>query len=673
MFQLPDKKEPIPLQCIRLGVYALLFTPLVFWKPLDFFFDSTKVFFLMGISEVVLVCFLWLVACSPQWRPKMTRVGLAFCAYLTVLVLATVLGVDPFFSFWASTVRITGVLVWLHLGIIFFVASTVFKTQDDWRKIFFIQSIVGVTVSLFYFLTLISPDQFAYTLGGATLGNSTFFGTYLIFAAFSSSMTTCTATSRNRRLFGTFTTVFFLLILFSTTAQAAALAMIGGLILAVALWCIAIKPFRTAKRIGFSLLAGLVLLFVVSAFQVFQPGSYFNEWFIERSSGGRLAVWSVAWEAFQERPILGWGPENFPIAFFAHYDSCFGSLECGGEYWFDRAHNKILDTLVEMGIVGLVAYLVLFVTALWSIWRAYHKKGLNAWVPILVFTFLAVYFVQNLAEFDVTITSFLFVLVLAYVSTQEDRSDGRLAILHGAGGVRGILASVATLALPFTLFHTVIYPIMTNRTDLVATATTTTQRLAAYEVNSGGSPIGVDYRRIVLAGETAKWILRMSEEERGRFAEPIKQELTLGIQALEDTVNRSPNDLRGSNMLGLLFQLKARYFEPTEFQKAERVLERSLALNPKNQQAYAPLAAVYLDQGKVDEALILLQQAIDLYPSNPQTSLRMLVAVKLGRSAEEYQAKKEEILDLFPQLQDKIELISQLKIESLEQLYAVFY
>lgn len=669
----PTDENAFTLRLVRMSLFALLFTPLIFWKPLDFFFDSTKAFFIMGISEILLIIYLWLIALHTQWRPRITRIGVALFVYIVILILSSVFGVDPFYSFWSNTVRIEGVLMWLHLGVIFVVLTSVFRTERDWQKFFFLGSLVGVIVSLIFLFTTIFPSVFLYSKGGSTLGNSTFFGTYLIFCTFFSSMLAFTGGSHFLKRFGIITTGFFLLVLFMTPAQAAVLSMVGGMILAGSLWMLTSKISRSRKIAGLLILIGLSLLFFLSLFQLFQTGSFVRETFIERSSGGRFVAWEIAWKAFQERPVLGWGVENFPIAFFANYDPCFGSQKCGFEFWYDRAHNKVLDTLVESGIVGFVSYLFLFILSISCLWQAYRRKKISVFVPILVTACLAVYFVQNLAEFDIALTLLFFLFVLGYVDFVVSGKDSAPAVTQGLHMSRGFFASIVTLAMPLVFYHTVVFPIVTNRTDLVVQATNTKERLDAYETQMNGSPIGRDYRRAILAGETVKWILGASEEERERFKKSMQEELALGIQALEDTVHRSPNYVRGFNLLGFLYQIDGQYFQSSQYQKAEDILQKSLLLNKRNQQTYAPLAAVYLGQEKVDEAFTLLQQAVDLDPEVSQSWFRLLVAIKLQGSEEVYLEKQKEILNLFPDLQDEVDILSQVKEEQKDQLFAFFY
>jgi len=114
----------------------------------------------------------------------------------------------------------------------------------------------------------------------------------------------------------------------------------------------------------------------------------------------RFVVWERAVTGWLERPLLGWGPENFNVMFQRHFNPVLFLPEYGQEIWFDRAHNIIVDTLVTVGIVGLLAYFGIFLATLLILWQNYQKKRTCFWTAAAFSSLLAAYFVQNLTVFD---------------------------------------------------------------------------------------------------------------------------------------------------------------------------------------------------------------------------------------------------------------------------------
>jgi O-antigen ligase len=73
-------------------------------------------------------------------------------------------------------------------------------------------------------------------------------------------------------------------------------------------------------------------------------------------AGGRYGIWGIALAAFKHRPWLGYGIDNFRIAYSQFYVSSAHGLNIAP--WMQDAHNVIVSTVVELGVIGLVLVLV---------------------------------------------------------------------------------------------------------------------------------------------------------------------------------------------------------------------------------------------------------------------------------------------------------------------------
>ena len=127
----------------------------------------------------------------------------------------------------------------------------------------------------------------------------------------------------------------------------------------------------------------------------------------------RLLNIGIASKGVAERPILGWGQENYAIVFDKYYDPRMYAQEP----WFDRVHNIIFDWLVAGGIVGLAAYLSIFAATLWELWNK-TKAGVHIFTAAersIITGLLAGYFIHNLSVFDNVTSYILFGTVLAYL------------------------------------------------------------------------------------------------------------------------------------------------------------------------------------------------------------------------------------------------------------------
>ena len=84
----------------------------------------------------------------------------------------------------------------------------------------------------------------------------------------------------------------------------------------------------------------------------------------------RMAHWESAAMMFAAHPLLGVGIGNYAVAYPAY------ALP-GWSNPLGHAHNYYLNVAAEAGIVGLVAYVILWVAAFWQGWRA--VRGTRGW------------------------------------------------------------------------------------------------------------------------------------------------------------------------------------------------------------------------------------------------------------------------------------------------------
>lgn len=113
----------------------------------------------------------------------------------------------------------------------------------------------------------------------------------------------------------------------------------------------------------------------------------------------RMAHWQAAWYMFQANPWLGVGAGNYATAYPSFYV---------GD-WLDplgHAHNYYLNTLAELGLLGLILLLVFLGTVFRLLGKALFASASHdlethrAWRPILagVFGALVVFAIHNLFD-----------------------------------------------------------------------------------------------------------------------------------------------------------------------------------------------------------------------------------------------------------------------------------
>lgn len=660
-----EKVSEFLLNIIRFATYFSLLTPIIINGAFFFPFVGPKSLFFMTFSEIIFFSWLVLINIDRRYRPKFNLITLSLIIYLIIFILASLLGVNPSYSFWSKFERMTGILMQLHLFVFFLVLSSVFL-EDDFKKFFLTSNIIAVLVSLFALVNLENP-QFR---GGGTIGNESFLGTYLLFNCFFAIYLILNTKDFFKRFsIILFSFLFFALlfigvgfkdlsfsqkisnILFSGGARAAKISFYGGIILLFFLWLIFASQRKLFKIFGFVLLSfSLFLGFFGIISLIFYPEGNLVKYLEKElgSFGGRFPVWRSAIQAIKERPILGWGPENFEFAFEKYFNPCMGTPRCGGEIWFDRAHNIIFDTLISTGILGMITYLFIFASSFFVLLRNYQKNKIS-FSTFGIFTSLLVsYFVQNLTVFDMISSYLMFFLSLTFIGSFE-KEKKFIPEINTRNPL--ILATIFTLFL-LSFLKFIILPARSGMAVISAI------RSPAFSEQK------IDYYKKALSSSLGKFQIRQFFTETAINSldsvtvstREIKKEIDFLTEELEKSIKECPLDYRSYLRLGQLLTVSAQ-FDRSKIPQGEEILRKTIEISPTNQQGYWSLAQNFLFQGRVEEAISLAQKALDLEP-NLESSHNILIQilVKTG-NFELAKEKYEEAIKINPEWANKLKAL----------------
>jgi O-antigen ligase len=142
---------------------------------------------------------------------------------------------------------------------------------------------------------------------------------------------------------------------------------------------------------------------------------------------GRAQLWSLVMDEIWKRPILGYGYEAFWQGFKG--DSR-GILEATG-WLVPMAHNGYLDLWLSLGLIGIVAYLFVFLRSMRMAlnYLRYDRRTIAVW-PV---AYLCFFSLHNTAESTLlTRTTFEFLIfVVVAVSLQQHEIRQRSAEYEG--------------------------------------------------------------------------------------------------------------------------------------------------------------------------------------------------------------------------------------------------
>lgn len=647
-------EENISLICltvIRWLTYLTLFTSLIVSVKFFFPFVAPKSLYFMGLTEIIFATWLILIIYSSQHRPRLNVLTLILIIFVVILILSTLFGTDISRSFWSKPERMTGTLMWFHLLAFFLVISSVFKKSKDWMKIFAISVFVAILVSLlsmFPKLGLgIMPQS---SRGGATIGNSSFMGVYLLFNIFFA-LWLFINSKMELKIYSLIALSIIIPALFLSGARAATLSLIGGLVLLTFLYLTFSSHKRYLKILGIFCLASSILAGIVFMVLIFQPDNLARTLFEKAISTDRRIVWKSAWQGFLERPLLGWGPENFDFIFTKYYNPCLGTSECGRDIWFDRAHNIIFDTLSTTGILGLLGYLAIFLSAFYILWRKYFQKVINFWTVSIFSVILISYFVQNLTVFDMINSYLMFFLVLGMIGSfssfpisTEKKVQSKFLWL---------IAILILTPFSFSFSKFIVKPLQTDYYVIAAIRQppASEEKLLLYKKALESSPFGKYQIRDFFAQNTLSSIRSEKGKEIG--LKNFREELDFVSQELEKSIKEAPLEFRSFLKLGQVYNIYG-LIDSSKLIKAEEVLKKAIELSPTNQQGYWALAQTRLYQNKEKEAFLLAEKAVELEPKLERSHLILVQIARFMDDEELVKKKAAEAIKILPSLEPEL-------------------
>jgi O-antigen ligase/tetratricopeptide (TPR) repeat protein len=328
----------------------------------------------------------------------------------------------------------------------------------------------------------------------------------------------------------------------------------------------------------------------------------------------RLINLGVSWRAFKARPVFGYGPELFFVAYNRNFNPEQLSHEQG---WVDRAHNKLADVLVMQGLVGLASYLGIFLAAVWILYRALKRKGTDTFSLLVTFGLLVAYFVQNLFLFDTPASHMMFYAVLAWVTFLAQETPASSPTAHPRrNGLRPKLTAKQQALLALLSIAMVVSIFNFNVKAF-------TQFWSGQEASSSlGDPQRFS-DRVGAVLSCRSWLTNdvvgaladvLTQSGKARDAAYLQPAAQVAAE-LERQIADKDLDPRTYIRLGALYNLMADV-NRSSLPKAETVLEALIQLAPKWPESYDALGETYLLEGRNDEALALFRKAVEINPDN---------------------------------------------------------
>src|SRR3989338_576073 len=606
---------------LYVGIFAVPFLAFIVSSSMFFPFITGKNFSFRIIVEVMTALWLVFLLFDARYKPRKSWVLAMLAIFVGVVALSSVFGENFYRSFWSNYERMEGLVTYLHLLAYFLVLAGTMKTERIWNRLFHTTLFASAIIAFYGVFQLFGILQ---THQGnrldATLGNASYLAVYMIFHIFLAMILFYRARDYRKWIYF-FIIVLESFVLYHTATRGAILGLIGGLFISWILIAI-LSSNKKSKLAHISLLAGIAV--IITGFLFLKTTNFVKTSPVlsrfagisltEGTTESRFSIWKMSWRGFKEKPIFGWGQENFNLLFNKYYEPILYKQEA----WFDRAHNVFFDRLTTNGIFGLLSYMGLLGIALYYLWAKRKKTGLSVEDSAIFGSMFLAYFFNNLFVFDNLISLILFATFLAYVgfrakvgapipaSAHELRSGRPNETSKGADYGKAVYAVIIGAAFVFVIY-------IVNVPGILASKAIINAFKAAGTGNANGA--FAEFQKAISYNSFGSMETR---EHLSSFAMQVYDSPNIidkefknkvanyTIDELKKQNEQYPNDIRE-----MIF-LAAVYNKTQKYEEAISLLNKAIEVAPRKQQLYFELGTSYLNKGDHEKGLATLKKSFDL-------------------------------------------------------------
>ena len=661
------------------SLFLIPIFPLLVAKSFFFPFITGKAFYFRILVEIAFASWLILACFDAKYRPRFNQLTVTITLFTLIALLADVLGVNPVRSIYSNFERMEGWLAIIHLWAFYIVATSTFSASPSPKQLWyrwFNVSIVVATIVAIYGLVQLSGNAEIHqgSRVDASLGNAAYMAVYMLMHVALTAYMFFVARAKQILNAGflqwlyPILSVVFAFVLFETATRGTTLGLFGGIMLACAIYAVCAK--KEAKRSRWMAVGAIALVVVVGIVFWANRNSSFvkNHEVLNRlgsiswnntSGQARQYIWPMAVKGALQRPVLGWGQENFNYIFNKDYNPKMWTQE----QWFDRAHNVFLDWLVAAGIVGFLAYLALYVFLLISLW----KSDLSIAQKSVLTGLVAGYAVHNIFVFDNLASYVFFFALLGFVNTltHHHKTTSKIGLwiqnkTFSKDAVEYVAAPIVIVALAAGLYFLNVRAIQANTRLITALTACTNQSgkadpgLFAQALNV--SPMANQEIREQLLSCTGNVI-------GGPYPGPTKQGFfDLVKQEIQAQIAWAPQDARMYVLGGMLMS------NLNQIADATQLLEKAHVLTPRKQAVSIQLATTYIAAGKNDEAIALLKDAYESDPTYDDAKGAYIIGlIIVGREAEAHK-----LFDPSPVFETQRAARAYISIKKFDKAIAIF-
>lgn len=643
-------------------LYLILLTPLLVSSRYLFPFITTKTIYFRLLVELAVLLYVVLTLLVPAFKPRFSKLSWAIIILGVIIFLTGITGVDFYKTFWGTIERGEGFLTLSHLIIYFLILTWTLKTKQEWLN--YITAAVGIGLLVDWYAILQRAQVKSFFLFGpiihsgegrlsATIGNAAFLGAFTLAQFFLSLFLFLQRKHWVWKLSLAGAILINFYVLFQTQTRGALLAWVL-VVLSLTLFYSIKSPDKIKKYLGLSILLGILIFSVVVLLNK-------NSNFVQKNhtlsrlvnisrhditTESRLMAADSSWRGLKDRFILGYGWENYNIAFNKYFHAEIYKDQ-GSQLWFDRAHNTIFDVAVATGLIGLISYLTIFGLALYYLFK---NLKYDFDFSVILMALLLAHFLQNIFVFDVLSTFILLFLVLAITTaltapnksfTLRKSSEHQSTLTEKPKDA--VQKNFDYLTFSIALIVVIFMAYLFNVKPLKANVIAVKGLIAASSHDMKQAVIFFDtaikmktYQTPEIRQKLADNIIYFNNTKNNLTQTEVYQNFQLSIQVVKDNINEHPEDVQNYLYLMAILNKAGRYDEVVEWG------EKALKLSPTRPQTYFEMGQARISQKKYQEGVDYFKKGVELNPKTMESHWNLMAAYIL--SHEDEKAKAEQIL-----------------------------
>jgi len=628
------------LWSLKGALYLILLTPLLVSPKYLFPFITTKTIYFRLLVELAVLLYITLVMIAPEFKPKMTKLSWAVVAFGLIIFITGITGVDFYKTFWGTIERGEGFLTISHLITYFLLLTWVLKSNKEWFN--YLTAAVGVGVLVDFYALLQQAGVKHFFLFGriihpgesrlsATIGNAAFLGAYTLANFFLSLLLFLKRKHLAWKIAFTSAIILNFYVLFQTRTRGALLAWLIVSVL-LSLFYALKSPNKLKKYVAI----GILFLIIATSFTIWLNKE--SNWVqknhtlkrlvsISRhdiTTESRLLAWDTSWKGWKDRFLLGYGWENYNIAFNKYFHAEIFK-DAGSQLWFDRAHNTIFDVAVATGIFGLICYLAIFGLALYYLFKNL-KTDFD--LSVILIALLVAHFLQNIFVFDVLASYIILFMTFAlanFSAMQKKNQSNQEVNLNTKKEFNVLTFSIALIIILFAAYIFNIKPAQANRKSVKALiAANSNQEKQAVKFFQEAIEMKT-YQTPEIRQKLVDNIILYNKTKNGLTKAEVYKNFKIGIEAIKDNIREHPLDVQ--NYLYLMAVLnKAGAYDAKYYDEVIKWGEKALVLSPTRPQIYFEMGQARVSQRKFEQGIEYFKKGVELNPKTMESHWNLMAA-----------------------------------------------